>query len=144
MKLNKLSKLIKFKDILDTYDSKFNEIVKHELSEEFIDEFFYQLKPFQLEIYQKLTPYLIEKYNEALNWHSLSSCQELPEYIIEKYFNKVNWRYISWYQSLSEKFIYKWQNYIVYDNLMDNNNISDTVKRNVKKYFLERKNNECK
>lgn len=144
MKLNKLSKLIKFKDILDAYDSQFHLIIQHEkLSEEFIDEFFYQLKPYNLEIFQKLTPYLIEKYNEALNWLSLSAYQELPEYIIEKYFNKVNWRFISWCQSLSEKFIYKWQNYIVYDNLMNNPNISDTVKRNVKKYF-RKKNNECK
>jgi len=77
--LNKIVNTIKFEDIFKLYNNKWNLIAKHKyLSNDFIDNYFWQLKPFQIEKYQNLSPYIIHKYAEALNWNLLTIYQNIP------------------------------------------------------------------
>jgi len=74
------------------------DIVKYQLSEEFI-----------------------EKYQKKLSWGLISIYQVLSETFIEKYQNKVNWYYISKYQTLSLKFIEKYKELLDLDLIPEEN-----------------------
>jgi hypothetical protein len=75
-----------------------------------------------------------EKINtfDELDWKYISWNQKLSESFIEKYPNKIAWREISQYQKLSENFIRKYINKINIHNLMDNKNISEEIKEEIK------------
>ena len=120
MRTNIINKALLYKDILVKHNYDFSKIIKEELPENFIDDFFYKLKPFCLERNQKLTRYLILKYQNALNWQLMSAYQELEEDIIELKYKEVNWYFISEKQKLSINFIKKWQNYLDYFSLLKN------------------------
>lgn len=120
MRTNIINKALLYKDILVKHNYDFSKIIKEELPENFIDDFFYKLKPFCLERNQKLTRYLILKYQNALNWQLMSAYQELDEDIIELKYKEVNWYFISENQKLSINFIKKWQNYLDYFSLLKN------------------------
>ena len=99
--LKNITNDIKFKDIFDLYGTNFSKIIKYpNLPEDFIDEYFFQLKPFKLEKWQKLSPYLIVKYQENLNWILMSEYQDIPLSLIIKYQNKLDWNRVSKYQNL--------------------------------------------
>ena len=49
------------------------------LPESFIDKYFYKLKPFGIEKNQILTPRIINKYRNELNWYSLLKYQKIPK-----------------------------------------------------------------
>jgi hypothetical protein len=101
--LKNITNDIKFKDIFDLYGTNFSTIIKTpNLPEDFIDEYFFQLKPFKLEKWQKLTPYLIVKYQNNLNWQLMSEYQNIPLSLIIKYQEILNWDKISKYQNLPE------------------------------------------
>ena len=120
MRTSIINKVLLYKDILIKHNYDFSKIIEDKLPENFIDEFFYKLKPFCLERNQKLTRYLILKYQNALNWQLMSAYQELDEDIIELKYKEVNWYFISEKQKLSTNFIKKWQNYLDYFSLLKN------------------------
>lgn len=121
MKLNQLKTQIKYSELINSYDKKWHKIAKHKyLSPEFIDSYFFELKPFNIEYFQQLTPYLLFKYGENLNWQILSKTHEIPQFLIEKYKDKVNWFYISKYQKLSNLFILKHINQLKIQQLLLN------------------------
>lgn len=135
-RLNLLENSIKFREIFDLYGVNFKNISKHpNLPEDFIDTYFYKLRPFQLEINQTLSPYLINKYQNALNWQLLSKHQSLTEKQIEIHYKFVNWKYISLYQNLSAEFIRKWSQYLDFNNLLYNAKINPEILYLTKKYF---------
>lgn len=120
MRTNIINKALLYKDILVKHNYDFSKIIMDELPENFIDEFFYKLKPYCLERNQKLTRYLILKYQNALNWQLMSAYQELDEDIIKLKYKEVNWYFISERQQLSINFMIKWQNYVNYNALLKN------------------------
>jgi hypothetical protein len=135
-RLNLLENSIKFREIFDLYGVNFKNISKHpNLPEDFIDAYFYKLRPFHLEINQTLSAYLINKYQNALNWQLLSKHQNLTEEQIEAHYKFVNWKYISLYQNLSSAFIRKWSRYLDFNNLLYNAKISPDILHITKKYF---------
>lgn len=135
-RLNLLENSIKFREIFDLYGVNFKNISKHpNLPEDFIDTYFYKLRPFQLEINQTLSTYLINKYQNALNWQLLSKHQSLTEKQIEIHYKFVNWKYISLYQNLSAEFIRKWSQYLDFNNLLYNAKINPEILYLTKKYF---------
>ena len=135
-RLNLLENSIKFREIFDLYGVNFKNISKHpNLPEDFIDTYFYKLRPFQLEINQTLSTYLINKYQNALNWQLLSKHQNLTEKQIEIHYKFVNWKYISLYQNLSAEFIRKWSQYLDFNNLLYNAKINPEILYLTKKYF---------
>lgn len=80
------------------------------LSQEFIDKYFFQLKPFQIEQKQFLSVPLLKKYFCFINWYILSSYQEIPEFFIAekiKRFDNQTLISIIKYQKLSLKFLLK-------------------------------------
>ena len=48
---------------------------------------------------------LIEKFQDKINWYTISGNQKLSEEFIREFSNKVYWDYICKYQKLSEEFI---------------------------------------
>ena len=136
MKLKKLNKKIKFGEIFNLYGTDWKKIAKHpNLPEDFIDEYFYYLKPYKIEITQTLSLYLIIKYQKNLNWQLMSKTQDLPEILIEKYAIFVNWRWISQFQKLSFHFLKKYSNYLNWEYLTYNKNITPTILNMVKQYY---------
>lgn len=126
MRTSIVDKALLYKDILVKYNYDFKEMIQNEkLSESFIDNFFYHLKPYGIEKWQDLTRYLILKYQNALNWQLLSIYQILDEDIIELKYKEVNWSLICENQKLSLQFLKKWRNYIDFFRLLDNLNFSD-------------------
>lgn len=136
MKLNKLIKNIKFGEIFELYGTDWKNIIKHpNLPEDFIDEYFYYLKPFGLERNQKLTIYLLVKYQKNLNWQIMSKTQDLPEELMEKYKKYLNWNYISEYQNLSIHFLKKYSKYLNWEKLCNNKNLTTQLLFMIKKYY---------
>ena len=135
MRLKALEQSIKFNDIFKTFGTDFSILIKHPLPEEFIDTYFYRLKPFNLEVNQVLTPYLIIKYQNNLNWKLMSSTQTLTEKMIEEHANYVSWKSISLKQKLSYKFIKKWSKYLQWEYLIYNKSLDITKLLKLKKYF---------
>ena len=60
-----------------------------------------------------LTEEFIDKYNDKLDWCSISIYQTLSEGFIEKHVDMVNWVGISQWQILSEEFRQKHKNKII-------------------------------
>lgn len=54
------------------------------LPSELIDKYFLKLKAMNIETFQKLDDYIIEKYRFQLNWYALLMNQELSEEILRK------------------------------------------------------------
>ena len=116
--------------------TEWKNISKHpNLPEDFIDEYFYYLKPYRIESTQTLSPYLLIKYQENLNWQLMSKTQDLPEFLIEKHRQFVNWNWISEFQKLSLKFIIKYSNYLSWKHLTYNKNILPNILILAEKYF---------
>lgn len=106
MRLNILKKSLKYDEIIKQYNGNWKLISRHQyLSPDFIDFYFFKLKPFNIQYFQKLTPYLMFKYGDNLNWQVLSKTHDIPEILIRKYINKINWWYISEYQNMNDQFI---------------------------------------
>ena len=71
---------------------------------------------------ENITPEFIKKYNNLINWHSLSSTP-LSEDFIKRFKDYVDWDEISYYQKLSPEFISEFKDYINFDELNDNSYI---------------------
>lgn len=126
-KLNKLENVISFKDIFDAYGKDFKVLCQHPLPENFIDYYFWKLKPFGLERTQTLSPYLLTKYDASLNWYLMSRTQELSEAQIEAHAAYVNWNWISLCQNLSYEFLVKWKSKIRIEALELNKKIDPNI-----------------
>ena len=114
----------------------FKKICKHpNLTEDFIDEYFWRLKPYGLERHQVLSPYIIFKYQNALNWQIMSETQELTEQMIEIKYKFVNWSDISQHQKLSYEFIKKWTKFLKWDLMLYNKNLSPDLLLKVQNLF---------
>lgn len=78
MNTKRIAVMLKYKPLFDMYRDKAGRIrwkllVRHpHLSEEFIDLFFFKLKPYGVETWQTLTTNLYKKYENNINWHALS------------------------------------------------------------------------
>ena len=102
MKLRHVEKLLKYKDILDAHNNDFH-LIAYKLStnefgmdrktiEDFIDTFFLNLKPFQTYFSMYLTPYLIKKYENQLNFYILSTSNvRIPNEIVLRHHKELNW-----------------------------------------------------
>jgi hypothetical protein len=82
--------------------------------------------------YQILSEEFIEKHSNKLNWDNISAYQVLSEDFIEKHLDKLNWYEISFYHKLSEEFIKKHIDKINIYWLMENKNISEKIKEEIK------------
>jgi hypothetical protein len=60
------------------------------------------------------------------------NCSYLPESFIRKYKDELDWYYISTFGSLSASFIFEMKDYIDFDILMENENISEETKSEIK------------
>ena len=72
---------------------------------------------------------------DSTDWHCISWCQELSESFVEKYMldmDEITWYFISLYQKLSDEFIKKYINKINIDRLIDNKNISNKIKKELR------------
>lgn len=121
MNVRKLEQLIKYKDIFDEYGTNPAKLVKNvKLPETFIDDYFYQLKPYRLEQHQKLSEYLLTKYADNLNWYSLSiyQCNSLTEKMIDAHLTEVDFGQIAAEYKLTEKQFIKWFNYFKTEKLL--------------------------
>ena len=106
MRVKLLQHLIKYDDIIKQYQGRWWDIARHRyLTNQFIDQYFFKLKPYNIQYYQRLSPYLMFKYGDNLNWVVMSKTQDIPQILIRKYQNKVNWWYISQYQNMNDQFI---------------------------------------
>lgn len=63
-----------------------------------------------------------------LSWN----CSDLPESFIRKYKDELDWHYISTFGSLSASFIFEMKDYIDFEILMENENISEETKSEIK------------
>ena len=118
----------------------FKKIARHpNLPIDFIETYFYKLRPFCIESIQKLPTWFIIKYQNALNWKIMSGSQELTEELIELRYKYVNWALISGTQKLSKKFICKWSNFIDWNRLLYNRHIPVSVMTEVKPLFEKKK-----
>lgn len=75
--------------------------------------------------------YLIQYFENEIDWNKLSFYIKLPENFIEKHKNKLNWEKICNYQELSEKFIEKHDNLVVWHMIFLNQKLS---KKFIEKY----------
>ena len=82
--------------------------------------------------YQILSEEFIKKHSNKVTWNDISACQTLSEDFIEKHSDKLNWYEISFYHKLSEEFIKKHIDKIDIYWLMENKNISEKIKEEIK------------
>ena len=67
----------------------------------------------------------IEKYQDKLDWDSISKYQKLSEEFIKKHQDDVNWDYISIHQKLSEDFIEEFKDKLIFELIFKFQNLSD-------------------
>jgi hypothetical protein len=145
-----------FKDKIELAELSLNSNIN--LSESFIEE---QLKKFQTaqtaqtlpsrDLYifilnicyvGKMTPNLIEKYPDIINWNNVSLTTTLSEDFIRKYQDRVHWVNISYGQKLSEEFIWEFREQLllthqIYSNIKHFQNLSDEFREKIEKYYKE-------
>lgn len=128
MNLNKLKQSVKYSQIISLYQQNWFKISRHKyLPASFIDAYFFKLKSYNIQYYQKLTPYLMFKYGQNLNWQVMSKTQDIPEFLLRKYVNKINWYYISQYQNLSNQFIIQFWQKLNHQKLRYNRYLKDNI-----------------
>ena len=81
-----------------------------------------------------LTEKFIRKYQDKVDWNNISDCQKLSEDFIIEFQNKVYWDYISYSQKLSLKFIKENIEKLNVKHLLENENISNEIKQELKMY----------
>ena len=144
MNIKKLVNHLKYENIFKLYknDGKINwkAVSNHnELPYEFIDKYFHQLKPFNIEQKQKLNSYLLKKYKSYINWFTLAAYQEIPDDVLNLYFKLFDKRIqlsIIKYQNLKFNFLlenidlFKEKNFL--NALMQNLYINASIKEKIK------------
>ena len=113
MNIASLANHIKFNDIFEKCkvngQVSWARVAKCELPQNFINQYFNQLKPFQIERLQKLDETFIDEHSSELNWFSLLRFQSIPESVIVKNIDKIStlqlWRLLLKTQKLSLQFL---------------------------------------
>ena len=95
------------------------------LSEDFIIKFQDKIDWITVSRYQKLSEDFIRKFQDKVNWDYISTYQKLSEDFIREFVFQVNWYNISEYQKLSEDFIREFQYFVNLDNISNNQKLSD-------------------
>lgn len=84
-------------------------VARAKLPPAFIQQYFNQLKPYQIERLQELDDDIIETHSSELNWFSLLRFQTLSEKTIEANINKIKslnlWKLLLKTQKLSLEFL---------------------------------------
>ena len=75
------------------------------LSESFIEKFQDEVDWESVSIYQQLSEDFIKKFKDKVNWEGISYFQKLSEEFIIKFQDRIDWKLISRYQKLSEDFV---------------------------------------
>ena len=123
----------KYMDVIMSHDDPdyIWEIISHniKLSNEFIDKFNQQIR-WDMIIENKLSPEILYKYQDRINWKTASKTQKIPEDLIIKYADKVDWKDISKYQTLSEDFLLRYKDKLDWVLVIRHQkNLSDIYKR---------------
>jgi len=95
----------------------------------FIDKYFFQINKYKIEKYQTLSPYIIKKYGNYLNWNILLYSHNIPENLIEQFLNRINWHILIKTQKLSLNFLKKYKDKISINDLSKNFEINDEIKQ---------------
>ena len=139
MKINSLQQAFKWQQIFDLYGTNWKKIVTHpNLPIDFIEHYFWRLKPFKLEYYQPNLPsWFIDKYQNSLNWQLLSKFQQLSQEQIERHKRFVNWKAIALKQNISIQFIERNYKFLEFQILKFNPNLSPTLLSQVQHLFVD-------
>ena len=144
MKINSLQQAFKWQQIFDLYGTDFRKIIKHpNLPIDFIQKYFWRLKPFKLEYFQPNLPsWFIDKYQNSLNWQLLSKYQQLSQEQIERHKRFVNWKAIALKQNISEQFIERNSDLLDFEMLKFNPNLNPTILQHVHYLFVQKESNQ--
>ena len=144
MKINSLQQAFKWQQIFDLYGTDFRKIIKHpNLPIDFIQKYFWRLKPFKLEYFQPNLPsWFIDKYQNSLNWQLLSKYQQLSQEQIQKHKRFVNWKAIALKQKLSEQFIERNYKHLDFQMLKFNPNLTPTLLSHIQYLFANQQNQD--
>lgn len=144
MKINSLQQAFKWQQIFDLYGTNWKDIVKHpNLPIDFIQKYFWRLKPFKLEYFQPNLPsWFIDKYQNSLNWQLLSKYQQLSQEQIERHKRFVNWKAIALKQNISEQFIERNYKQLDFELLKFNPNLNPTILQHVHYLFVDQQSNQ--
>lgn len=128
MKIERIKESVKYSEIISLYQQNWYNISRHKyLPASFIDMYFFKLEAYNIQYFQQLTPYLMFKYGQNLNWQVMSKTQVIPEFLLRKYINKINWHYISQYQNLSNQFIIEFWQKLNHEKLQYNRFLKDNI-----------------
>ena len=144
MKINSLQQAFKWQQIFDLYGTDFRKIIKHpNLPIDFIQKYFWRLKPFKLEYFQQNLPsWFIDKYQNSLNWQLLSKYQQLSQEQIERHKRFVNWKAVALKQNISEQFIERNSDLLDFEMLKFNPNLNPTILQHVRYLFVDQQSNQ--
>lgn len=144
MKINSLQQAFKWQQIFDLYGTAWHKIVKHpNLPIDFIQKYYWKLKPFKLEYYQQNLPsWFIDKYQNSLNWQLLSKFQQLSQEQIQKHKRFINWSAVSIKQNISIQFIERNYKLLNFQLLKYNPNLTPTLLSQVQHLFVEEPNQQ--
>jgi len=114
-----------------TFETKkdFNRLSEKHLSENFIRKFQDKLDWNSISEFQNLSENFIREFQDKLDWNSISEFQKLSENFIREFQNKVNWFYISEFQKLSENFIREFQDKVNWFFISCNQKLSENFIR---------------
>ncbi len=114
-------------------ESKWEEMSKIPLPEDFIRKNADKLNWDLISRYQKLSEVFIREFKSELDWYYISRNQKLSESFIREFQHRVSWSGVSEHQTLSEDFIIEFQNKVQWDKILKHQKVSD----NFRKVFTE-------
>ena len=76
---------------------------------------------------KQITDFVKKKYQDKLDWISISMTQELTHKFIRKFKDKVDWQCISEYQKLSDDFIIEFQDKVSWPEIFMRKDISNKI-----------------
>lgn len=110
-----------------------------DLPTSFIDKYFFQIYQYrEIERKENLSPFIIKKYGNYLNWIFLFLHQNIDEEIIIMFLNKQNklsWKTCVMTQKLSFDFLRRFHKNISIKDLEKNQNISKEIIQDYKSYL---------
>ena len=107
-----------------------------DLPTSFIDKYFFQIYSYQnLEKSGNLSPHIIKKYGNYLNWTTLLMCQNIDEKLIIQFQDKINFKICVMFQDLSFEFLKKYRNKLKLNNLESNTIIKKETVEQFKNYL---------
>lgn len=74
----------------------------------------------------------LKEFRNYLNWFWISHLQKLSEYVMDEFKNELDWLQLSYYQKMSFDFIMAFRHKVVVGNLLQNKNISEETKQEIK------------